>query len=65
MCNTVRFALISLNLNNYCHVSIRHRLDAGMEYLGGGTVASVLSRFGDKEIEDSCIIDNILVIYVK
>lgn len=65
MNNTVKWALISLNLNTYSHVSIRRHLNNDMVYLGGGSVATVLSRFGNEQIEDSCIVDNVLVIYVR
>lgn len=65
MSNTVKWVLVSLNLNEYTHVAIRRHVAHGMIYLGGGTVASVLSRFGNEIIEDSYIVDDILIIYVK
>lgn len=65
MNNTVRFALISLNLLPYSHISIRKHGERGVEYLGGGSFSSVLERFGNEIIEDSVIIDNILVIHVR
>lgn len=65
MKHTVKWVLMSLNLNEYTHVSIRRHLYHGMDYLGGGSVGSVLARFGNKEIEDSYIVDNVLVIYVR
>lgn len=65
MNSTVKWVLLSLNLNEFTHVSIRQHMASGLNYLGGGSVASVLSRFGDREIADSCIIENALIIYVK
>ena len=65
MNKTVKWVLLSLNLENYSHVSIRKHGQNCVEYLGGGTVSRVLSRFGDMEITDSCIIDNVLCIYVR
>lgn len=65
MDTTVKWTLLSLNLNEFARVSIRRHMISGIEYLGGGSVASVLSRFGNEVITDSCIIDNVLVIYVR
>lgn len=65
MSNTVKWVLLSLNLNEFTHVVVRRHAKPGIEYLGGGSVSSVLSRFGDMLIEDSCIIDGVFVLYVK
>lgn len=62
---TIEETLLSLNLNDYIHISVRQRLEDGLHFLGGGYPASVIRRFGDKEISKSCIIDNILIIYVR
>ena len=64
MIKSVKWVLLSLNLLPFSRVSIRRHLHPGIEYLGGGSVSSVLCRFGQELIEDSCIIDNVLVIYV-
>ena len=64
MNKTVKWVLISLNLIPYSRISVRRHGANGVEYLGGGYCSSVLSRFGDMEIVDSCIIDNILILYV-
>lgn len=61
---TVKWILLSLNLIPYSHVSIRRHLRPGIEYLGGGSVGSCIRRFGDLLLDDSCIVDNVLVIYV-
>lgn len=65
MNKTVKWVLLSLNLNEFTHVSVRRHLKHSIDYLGGGSVASVLSRFANEEIEDSCITDNVLILYVK
>lgn len=61
---SVRWVLLSLNLLEYTHVSIRRRVKGEIEYLGGGSVGSVLSRFPDKLVNYSTISDNVLIIYV-
>ncbi|MBE5883376.1 MAG: hypothetical protein E7291_02970 [Lachnospiraceae bacterium] len=61
---SVRWVLLSLNLLEYTHVSIRRRLNGEIEYLGGGSVGSVLSRFPDSLVNYSTISDNVLIIYV-
>ena len=55
--------LISLGLN-YAHILVRRKTAFGIEYLGGGTVSVVISRFGECIIVNSVIQENMLVIYV-
>lgn len=62
---TVRWVLLSLNLVTGSRVSIRRHGKNGVDFIGGGSVASVIARFGDMEIVDSWIIDNALCIYVR
>ena len=62
---SVKWVLLSLNLLPYTHISIRQHGRNGVVYLGGGRFSSVVERFGDRQIEDSCIIDNVLCIYVR
>ena len=64
MYHSVRWVLMSLNLVPYSHVSVRRHLHPGIEYLGGGSVGSCIQRFGSLLIEDSCVVDNVLIIYV-
>lgn len=62
---TVKWVLLSLNLEPYTHISVRRHGTNGAEYLGGGRFFSVIERFGNMVIDDSYIIDNVLCIYVK
>lgn len=66
MQKTIKWVLLSLNLCEYTHVVVRRRAkDRTPIYLGGGSVADVLQRFGDLTIMDSMIAENILVIYAE
>lgn len=62
---TVKWTLLSLGLEEFTHVCIRrHSVQCGYEMLGGGSVSSVLSRFGNLMISDSFIRDDVLYIFV-
>lgn len=65
MKHTVKWTLISLNLLPHTHIAIRRHTSSGVDYLGGGDFMRVVKRFGDMEIIDSAIIDNILIIHVR
>lgn len=62
---TVEWVLLSLNLCDYTHVSIREHLPGSVNYLGGGKPGDVIRRFGDRLVADSCIHDNVLCLYVQ
>ena len=63
-CKTVKWVLLSLNLCDYTHVSIREHMCKSVQYLGGGYPGDVMRRFGDRLVSDSSICDNILCLYV-
>lgn len=53
-------------LKGTMHVSIRKRDRIyGMTYIGGGTCERCIYRYGAYIIEESCIIDGVLVLYVN
>ena len=54
-----------LNLQPWVRISVRQHSPTGVIYLGGGHVDRVIRRFAEKEIVDTSVIDNILVIHVK
>lgn len=62
---TVYDALDALNVTSWTRISIRRHGECGVEYLGGGHTDRVIKRFGEKEIVDTSVIDNILVIHVR
>ena len=64
-CKSVKWALLSLNLEDYSHVCIREHGDHGFVMVGGGRPGDVIRRFGDRLITDSCICDNVLYLYVQ
>lgn len=63
-CKSVKWVLLSLNLCDYTHVCIREHGDHNVIVVGGGYPGNVIRRFGDRIVVDSCILDNILFIYV-
>lgn len=64
---TVKWILLSLNLNPYTHIVIRRHTERGVDMLGGSDKVSViLQRFGSLYVENSHITsDGILIMYVK
>nr|DAL06956.1 MAG TPA: hypothetical protein [Inoviridae sp.] len=64
---TVKWILLSLNLNPYTHIVIRQHTERGVDMLGGSDKVSViLQRFGSLYVENSYITsDGILIMYVK
>lgn len=64
---TVKWILLSLNLNPYTHIVIRQHTERGVSMLGGSDKVSViLQRFGSLYVENSYITsDGILIMYVK
>lgn len=64
---TVKWILLSLNLNPYTHIVIRRHTERGVDMLGGSDKISViLQRFGSLYVENSYITsDGILIMYVK
>lgn len=64
---TVKWILLSLNLNPYTHIVIRRHMERGVDMLGGSDKVSViLQRFGSLYVENSYITsDGILIMYVK
>nr|DAW04680.1 MAG TPA: hypothetical protein [Inoviridae sp.] len=64
---TVKWILLSLNLNPYTHIVIRRHTERGVDMLGGSDKVSViLQRFGSLYVENSYITsDGILIMYVK
>lgn len=65
--NTLAFALRSMMFDPYVRIALRRRLpDRSLEILGGGSVSSVLSRYGSLEIERASITtEGILFIIVR
>ena len=61
---SVKWLLLSLNLCDYTHISIREHTPGSTKYLGGGKPGDIIRRYGDREVCDSCILDNILCLYV-
>lgn len=64
---TVKWILLSLNLNPYTHIVIRRHTERGVDMLGGSDKVSViLQRFGSLYVENLYITsDGILIMYVK
>ena len=64
---TVKWILLSLNLNPYTHIVIRRHTERGVDMLGGSDKVSViLQRFGRLYVENSYLTsDGILIMYVK
>lgn len=64
---TVKWVLLSLNLNPYTRIVIRQHTVQGIVMLGGSDKVSViLKRFGDMYVENSYITsDGLFIIYVK
>lgn len=64
---TVKWVLLSLNLNQYTHIVVRQHTPQGISMLGGSDKVSViLRRFGDMYVENSLITsDGLFIIYVK
>lgn len=64
---TVKWVLLSLNLNQYTHIVVRQHTPQGITPLGGSDKVSViLQRFGGLYVENSHITsDGILIMYVK
>lgn len=62
---TVRWVLYSLNLC-CCHVSVRQKNKQGLiKYLGGGSMDSVINRFGAMYVIESYIVDDVLIMFVR
>lgn len=61
---SVEWVLLSLNLCDYSHVSVREHLRGSVNYLGGGKPGDVICRFGGRLVSDSCILNNVLCLYV-
>lgn len=64
---TVKWILLSLNLNPYTHIVVRQHTPQGIAMLGGSDkVSEILRRFGNLYVENSYITsDGILIMYVK
>jgi hypothetical protein len=64
---TVKWILLSLNLNPYTHIVIRQHTECGVTMLGGSdNVSEIIRRFGDRFLEDSYITsDGLFIMYVK
>ena len=64
---TVKWILLSLNLNPYTYIVIRQHTERGVDMLGGSDKVSViLQRFGSLYVDNSYITsDGILIMYVK
>lgn len=62
---TVKFALESMGFLPYTHIIVRERDSSGITPLGGGYLEKVLRRYGDREIERSTIVGEILYIDLK
>ena len=64
---TVKWVLLSLNLNPYTHIVVRQHTPQGIALLGGSDKVSViLKRFGDMYVENSYITsDGLFIMYVK
>lgn len=61
---TVADLLKEMNLL-YCHCCIREKTSTGMVPIGGGSVESVIKRFGHLEVKSSIIVENILTFIVS
>ncbi len=61
---TVKWVLLSLNLDSYTHVYIRQRGAHQVLPLGGGYPDKVIREFGDCLVMDSCIYEGGLCLYV-
>lgn len=64
---TVKWILLSLNLNPYTHIVIRQHTERGVAMLGGSDkVSEILRRFGNMYVENTHITsDGLFVMYVK
>ena len=64
---TVKWILLSLNLNPYTHIVVRQHTPLGISPLGGSDkVSEILRRFGDMYVENTHITsDGLFVMYVK
>lgn len=64
---TVKWVLLSLNLNQYSHIVVRQHTPQGVTPLGGSDkVSEILRRFGDMYVENTYITsDGLFVMYVK
>lgn len=64
---TVKWILLSLNLNPYTHIVVRQHTLQGITPLGGsGKVSEILRRFGNMYVENTYITsDGLFVMYVK
>ena len=64
---TVKWILLSLNLNPYTHIVIRQHTPQGIGLLGGSDkVSEILRRFGDMYVENTYITsDGLFIMYVK
>jgi hypothetical protein len=54
-----------MNLEPWVQISVRRHTDNGVEYLGGGHRAKIVARFKDLRVQDTTVIDNILVFHVE
>lgn len=66
---SVKWVLLSLNMNDYTHICVRERMRlyppfGGYRYLGGGHPDKVIQRYGDRLVADSCILEDALILYV-
>ena len=61
---TVAELLKEMNLL-YCHCCIKERALGGLVSVGGGTVDSVIKRFGHLEVNSSLIVENVLIFIVS
>lgn len=64
---TVKWVLLSLNLNQYTHIVVRQHTSQGIAFLGGSDkVSTILRRFGNMYVENSHITsDGLFILYVK
>lgn len=64
---TVKWILLSLNLNPYTHIVVRRHAPQGIAFLGGSDkVSEILRRFGDMYVENTYITsDGLFIMYVK
>lgn len=64
---TVKWILLSLNLNPYTHIVVRRHTQQGITPLGGSDkVSDILRRFGDMYVENTYITsDGLFIMYVK
>lgn len=64
---TVKWILLSLNLNAHTHIVIRQHTERGIAMLGGSDkVSEIIRRFGDRFVENSYITsDGLFIMYVK